>query len=42
MDAISHDFIDIVYSASKLVLSAQQCQIVLHIVSQLSKENAQK
>ena len=33
MDAISRDFIDIVYNVSKVVLSTRQCQLILHIVS---------
>ena len=42
MDTITRDFIDIVYNVSKIVLTAQQCQVVLHVISQLSKESAQK
>ena len=40
METIVRDFIDIVYNASKTVLAMPQCQIVLHMISQLSKENA--
>lgn len=42
MDTVTSDFIDIVYSVSKIVLTSQQCQIILHIISQLSKESAQR